>query len=245
MKMNKKKVIIIIVLQITILSLGKIVSAQEQVEYAGYYCEKVNITTTYVDNINTLLGIFTNQSSDDSMFFNTSSGVGDDQVHGLYLCRPDISPETCDICIRRSVRVIKTYCPISLEALIWFHECMVHYSNRIVAATLQTEPRDSHYSDYSVSQPDIFPEIRNETLERIITDASMPENEDRFAYDSSEFTPFEGFYGMAWCTPDIKPSQCESCLRTAVSKIPDCCYNGLALWAYILQPSCVLRSCTN
>ncbi|XP_074267436.1 cysteine-rich repeat secretory protein 4-like [Silene latifolia] len=241
--MNCKQIILLFTLQITIISLLQSANSQEQIDFAGGVCdesENVSTTSKYHNNIISLLDNFLNQSSH-YKFFNASSGTGGDLVNGLYVCRPDVSLDTCHSCLEAAVDTFNQYCFGVKEIFIWYQECMLRYSNHTIFAILETKPWNSGHSNLNVSRPDIFPTILNKTLGSIIAKASMPNNEDRFAYDNTTFTAFEGLYGMAWCTPDITPSNCKRCLDTAFSRFSKCCNNALAQRASVHLPSCILK----
>ncbi|XP_074304871.1 cysteine-rich repeat secretory protein 9-like [Silene latifolia] len=199
--------------------------------------DNVTADSAYHDNIISVLDKLINQSSI-SRFFNTSSGDGLDRVNGQYFCRPDLDLETCNSCVTTAVPFFSQMCSNKKQAVVWYNQCMVQYTNRTVSATLQTEPSNEWASSFIVSEPDIFPDIRNKTLDDVIARALMPENKDRFATGNDTFTIWEGFYAMVWCTPDITLAECETCLNTAVDRIPE---DGLAQHIVVLMPSCLLK----
>ncbi|XP_074304852.1 cysteine-rich repeat secretory protein 4-like [Silene latifolia] len=182
--------------------------------------DNVSADGAYHDNIISVLDKLTNQSSI-SRFFNTSSGDGLDRVNGQYYCRPDLDLKSCKSCVSTALTLFDQVCSNKKQAIVWYQQCMVQYTNRTVTATLQTEPSNEYGSYFNVSRPDIFPDIRNKTLDDVIAKALMPENTDRFATGNDTFTNWEGFYAMVWCIPDIMLDECKTCLDTAVSRIPE------------------------
>ncbi|KAL9236653.1 hypothetical protein vseg_011294 [Gypsophila vaccaria] len=231
----------LIVLQIIVLSLVQVVSSREQIVFEGSVCRRsdnVSSTGVYRDNIMSLLNLLTDESSS-SKFLNTSFGTGLDRVNGVFACRPDLPFATCESCVRTAVDRFNQFCQNKKQALAWYQQCMVRYTNDTISSTVQIEPSNSWSGLFNVSQPDTFPGKLNKTLEAIITEAATPGNEGHFAQNSTDFTIFEGLYGMAWCSiPHMTPSNCKTCLKTASSLMPN---DGLAQTAVMFLANCILK----
>ncbi|KAK9681716.1 hypothetical protein RND81_10G022500 [Saponaria officinalis] len=238
--MLTKKISMLIVLQIIVLSLLQVVSSREQIYFEGSICRKsdnVSSTGEYRDNILFVLEKLLNESSN-TRFFNTSSGTGVDRVNGLFVCRPDLPLDVCTSCVNTALGLFNRVCSTKKQAIAWYQQCMVRYTNLTIFATYRTEPSSSYFGLFNVSTPDIFPAKLNKTLETIITKASMSDNKVRFASSSTNYTIFEGLHGMAWCTPDIKASECKDCLMNAMSLMPN---DGLAQYANMFLPNCLIK----
>uniref|UniRef100_A0A5K0ZBL1 Gnk2-homologous domain-containing protein n=1 Tax=Nymphaea colorata TaxID=210225 RepID=A0A5K0ZBL1_9MAGN len=62
-------------------------------------------------------------------FAKATAGEGSERVYGLVQCRGDVDQETCNLCISTSTdQVIHPYCGTSLDAIIWYEKCQLHYS---------------------------------------------------------------------------------------------------------------------
>lgn len=77
-------------------------------------------------------------------FFNdtVSGGNSSDTVYGLFMCRGDLSPEPCGQCVGNATTKLSndSGCSSSKQALIWYDECMVRYSNTSFFSTMETIP---------------------------------------------------------------------------------------------------------
>ncbi|XP_021719471.1 cysteine-rich receptor-like protein kinase 25 [Chenopodium quinoa] len=183
-------------------------------------------------------------SSSVDNFSNSSVGLGPDRVNGYYLCRPDISLATCEACINATINTIDQYCFDRKEATIWYDECMIRFTNNSISAieSNQTNTWYFNYGTLNVSKPEGFPALVNTTLRGLILEAISSDNLHRFyAHGQKNFTLFEGFYGMVLCRPDITAEACESCLVTALGRIPSCCVDSLSVWTMVMLPNCQLR----
>ncbi|KAK3183332.1 hypothetical protein Dsin_030618 [Dipteronia sinensis] len=63
-----------------------------------------------------------------------------DKVYGVYLCRFDVTQETCQNCIVTATNWLVQECNSNKTAIAWFDECMVRYSNISSFSTLETHP---------------------------------------------------------------------------------------------------------
>lgn len=83
-------------------------------------------------------------------FQNATSGQGPDRVTGLFLCRGAASLEVCRNCVTFSVRESFTRCPTRREAVLYYDECMLRYSNRDILSTLETARPHSMSSNIGI-----------------------------------------------------------------------------------------------
>ncbi|KAI3981186.1 hypothetical protein MKX01_016321 [Papaver californicum] len=60
-----------------------------------------------------------------------------------------------------------------------------------------------------------------------------------FSTGTKNYTRVNTVYGMVQCTPDLTPSICATCLRSAIQLIPIYCYGKRG--ARVLYPSCTFR----
>jgi hypothetical protein len=90
--------------------------------------------TTFPTNLNILFYYFSNNISQSNGYFLTITGFGTaDAVSGLYLCRGDVTAAVCDQCLTAAVKEIRVRCPNQREALIWYDECFLRFTNRYFA----------------------------------------------------------------------------------------------------------------
>ncbi|XP_048491579.1 cysteine-rich repeat secretory protein 9-like [Beta vulgaris subsp. vulgaris] len=217
-------------------------SDPDQIHFRGGRCtpfDNFTPNSTYQTNVLSLLSEL-NLESSNSKFFNLSTGAGSNRVNGLYHCRPDLSLETCNACIIAATQMFFDKCAIKKEAIMWYEECTIRYSNRSIFSVKEIEPSAWASSIFNVSQPDTFLSLLNSTMEGLIAKATLPSNTERFATSKDNFTLFEGLFGLALCTPDITSFECEECLRTALMIFPTCC-GDLVQYVTVFLPSCHIR----
>ncbi|XP_054779059.1 cysteine-rich receptor-like protein kinase 25 [Prosopis cineraria] len=193
--------------------------------------------TTFETNLNLLLSSLSSKARDGSHFYRTRTGdATPDIVNGLFLCRGDIVVATCSDCVSAAAGEIKRRCPVQKEAIIWYDVCMLRYSNqsfnRIVPST-----------DLS-STEDIAPEDKerfNQLLAGMLNSvaAKVLKSQTKFATEQVNFTRTETLYGLEQCTPDLTVFDCNTCLRSAIAAIPNCCDGKRG--ATVLLPACNIR----
>ena len=76
----------------------------------------------------------------DSGFYNASVGRDSDRVNVLVLCRGDVQPDICRSCVNDSIKGLRKLCPNQKEAVEWYDECMLRYSNDSILNNLVTDP---------------------------------------------------------------------------------------------------------
>ncbi|XP_028760900.1 cysteine-rich repeat secretory protein 1-like [Neltuma alba] len=99
----------------------------------------------YQYNLNTLLISFYSMAdgTNTTPEFNTTSFGGtntNDAVYGAYMCRGDVPTQICRDCVQDATNRIASECPCEKEAIIWYFECFLRYSDRSFFSTLQQQP---------------------------------------------------------------------------------------------------------
>ncbi|XP_028788541.1 cysteine-rich receptor-like protein kinase 10 isoform X3 [Neltuma alba] len=96
----------------------------------------------YQFNLNTLFGILYKKAAggDTPEFFNTSYA---DVVYGEFMCRGDVPIQVCRDCVQDAINRIASECPYNKEAVIWYDQCSLRYSDRSFFSTLDQLPRVS------------------------------------------------------------------------------------------------------
>lgn len=183
-------------------------------------------------------------------FYNTTEGEDPDKVYGLFLCRGDVAANLCQSCIRSASSTIIERCPGQKEAIIWYDECFLRYSNRSFFSIMETTPflfivnpaNDSVTFNRTMEQTfdnekDFVAEVTD--LSRNVTDLVIL-SESLYATLNVSVSSSVTLYGLAQCTPDISKSACKSCLLSAIEKFPTI-LNYQRGGARVLQPSCNVR----
>lgn len=200
-------------------------------------------TESYLANVNhVLFNLLPNTTNiSHSGFYSTSYGQNTDQVHAIGLCRGDVKPEACRSCLNDSAYQIIQRCPNRKEALGWYDNCMLRYSNRSILGRKDDYPRCSRKNLQNVSSSylDGFNEVLMSLLVDLKNKAAAGGSVLKFATGNATAPSFKTIYALAQCTPDLSSKQCNSCLDSAIADIPKCC-DGKA-GGRVLTPSCNFR----
>ncbi|XP_020092541.1 cysteine-rich receptor-like protein kinase 10 isoform X2 [Ananas comosus] len=174
-----------------------------------------------------------------SGFANTTVGqAGPDQVHGLALCRGDVSSADCLSCLKNATNDIVAECPHGAGSVIWYDSCMLRYNNISIFSVLDSSFNICMPTPAKVStQPQLFDNLLGRLMDNLtVTAAQSPE---MFAFGEVNFTESNKIYGMAQCTRDLYSVDCYRCLRTFVEDILSCCDGNQG--GRVLGRNCVLR----
>uniref|UniRef100_A0A0R0EC72 Cysteine-rich receptor-like protein kinase 25 n=1 Tax=Glycine max TaxID=3847 RepID=A0A0R0EC72_SOYBN len=199
--------------------------------YNANYCPNntsYNSNLTFETNLKVLLAsMVSNVSLSDGYYF-TAMGMGTTSVaNGLLLCRGDVSTATCHDCISTAATEITRRCPNKTESIIWYDECMLRFTNRYFAPT-SVVPRANLMDGNNISASDLdsFNRTLFGLLNDLIEEAANSRLARKFATGQREFaghSPENTVYALTECEPDLTTTQCEECLRNAVSTLPSCC----------------------
>ncbi|KFK30804.1 hypothetical protein AALP_AA6G028100 [Arabis alpina] len=213
---------------------------QHRPEYVGFNCPSRTYlkNSTYSSNLKTLLFSL---SSKDNFFFSSgfqslTKGQNPDMVFGLFLCRADLSPEICRDCVSFAVNDTLNQCPDGKEALIYYSECMLRYSDQNILLNPITSRGMLMMNEQKVeaNQTDLINKVLFSLLKEASEEAaSIPR---KFAAKKANFTSSQSVYVVAQCTPDLTGENCSSCLQRTISQLPRDKIGGRLLW-----PSCTLR----
>ncbi|XP_031284819.1 cysteine-rich receptor-like protein kinase 25 [Pistacia vera] len=222
-----------------------IISPNITVQETAYrYHSCVNTTfftpnSAFSTNLNETLSSLISNAPLSNGFYNTSTGglQGPDRAYGLFLCRRDISPDLCQICVKVASKKIKNLCPKQKEAIIWYEECMLRYSNRSIFSDMEEDTRVYLGNQNNVIHPSQFNQTLADLMNSLAHEAVSSSN--FFAAEDVNFTTVTRLYGLVQCTPDIVSSECCSCLAACVSEIRKYC-NGKE-GGRISKPSCNIR----
>ncbi|KAM4113028.1 hypothetical protein ACJW30_05G186800 [Castanea mollissima] len=162
-------------------------------------------------------------------------------IYSLYLCRGDVSNESCKSCVISATREIINWCPSSTEAIIWYDECMLRYADVNFFGKPDTQPwliMSNVENTASPDQPNFYARI---LMEGLIGRANI---EDRL-FETHEQTLKIGdrsltSYGLVQCTRDLDVGSCGKCLSDLMVEAQNCCESKIR-WR-ISGPSCFLRN---
>lgn len=213
--------------------------------FRNNYCpDGYNFTanSTYQSNLNYLLSSLSSNASREGGFYNTTVGQNSpNQIYGLFLCRGDVTTDVCKDCVATAAKVVvQQYCPTGMEAIIWYDECMLRYSNESFFSILGDWMPYNSCNDQNITVLDGFDQLLGSMMNDSVTRATAARpGAAKFATKEANLSSSITLYSLVQCTPDISNSSCETCLRELVANLPVSC--GGRKGATALNPNCYVR----
>ncbi|RDX70523.1 Cysteine-rich receptor-like protein kinase 10, partial [Mucuna pruriens] len=163
------------------------------------------------------------------------------KVYGLFMCRGDIDAPsgTCEKCVQNATHRIALDCNSSQEAIIWYSQCMLRYSNRSFFKTVERRPM---FSELNITSNDkeqsFFTVTLAATLDKVAVEAG--DSAARYGKKLVKLNDLQTLYTLAQCTQDLSTDECKSCLGYVIgTEIP---WSRLgSIGGRVLYPSCNLR----
>ncbi|TKY58577.1 Cysteine-rich receptor protein kinase 25 [Spatholobus suberectus] len=195
-------------------------------------------------NLQTLLSSLSSNAASNTGFYKTTVGGENpsDSVFGLFMCRGDVPPQLCQLCVQNATKQLTTVCSLSEQSLIWYDECTVRYSNRSFFSTADTRPRYALSNTANISNEESFRRLLFSTINKTADEAARtvnPLGDKKFATRQANVSGLQRLYCLAQCTPDLSPHDCRTCLDGAIGDLPWCCEGRQG--GRILYPSCNVR----
>ncbi|OMO64901.1 hypothetical protein COLO4_31714 [Corchorus olitorius] len=219
------------------------IEAQPTQTYLTHSCP--NTTTflansTYQSNLNNLLSALSSNATNGNRFYNTTSGSNSEVVYGLYLCRGDVSNTSCEACVSFATDDVTQRCPVEKTAIIWYDNCLLHYSNQYIFSTPTIVPAVALLNSANVSDQEGFNQILGDTMDDAVNLAINGTSRLRnFATREADISGLQTLYSLVQCTPDLSSADCNTCLEGAIAFLPNCCSGKQG--ARVLVPSCNVR----
>ncbi|ONI02206.1 hypothetical protein PRUPE_6G183400 [Prunus persica] len=162
-------------------------------------------------------------------FYNSSYGGenSNDQIYATGLCRGDIATDAYRRCLNDPTFELRRLCPNQKEALGFYDNCMLRYSNESIYGILQTRPLLYFMSMNNIS-----------TSKGPINSYSRWFSTQVCSLNHN-ISNFRTIYGLAQCSPDLSEQVCNECLVGAFGDILQCCYGREG--GRVLNPSCTVR----
>ncbi|XP_075666233.1 cysteine-rich receptor-like protein kinase 25 isoform X1 [Castanea sativa] len=222
----------------------------EAAEYRFHFCSNQttfspNSNSTYQSNLNNLLSSLNANSTSKTGFYNTTVGqtqTPENTVYGLFLCRGDLATSECQDCVSTSTKeIVQLYCPEEKEAVIWYDECMLRYSNRSFFSIMEDEPSKILWNLLDITEPNRFIELAVKTLSDLVplAAANASSGAKRFGTKETKFTDSQTLYNLVQCLPDLSSFDCNRCLREAIANLSTAF--GGKRGGRVLNPSCNVR----
>ncbi|XP_027360156.1 cysteine-rich receptor-like protein kinase 10 [Abrus precatorius] len=241
---SMKQMLLLILLGFLNLDTGK---AQRQNSslfpvYLHQNCSGANTTanSAFQLNVRTLLTSLSSNAT--AQFLNTTvAGISpSDSVFGLFMCRGDVPPPLCGQCVVNATQRLLSQCSLAEQAVIWYDECMVRYSNHSFFSTVDTRPRVGLLNTANISNQQAFMRILFRTMN---TTADMAANfsigAKKYGTKQANISGFQSLFCLAQCTPDLSPRDCRRCLSGVIGDLPWCCQGKQG--GRVLYPSCNVR----
>ncbi|CAF2027102.1 cysteine-rich receptor-like protein kinase 5 isoform X4 [Brassica napus] len=215
---------------------------QHRPTYVGYVCqpEKTYLkNSTYSSNLETLLSSLSssyNQSFSYG-FQRLKEGQNPDMVFGLFLCRAYVSFEICRDCISFAVKDTLNHCPNEKEALIYYDECMLLYTDRNILLDPVTKIGELmvvNQQNATANNPVRFSKVVLSLMNEAADEATASPR--KFAFKKENYAPSQTVYVLVQCMPDLTTVMCSSCLKQTIKNLP-----RDKIGARLLSPSCILR----
>ncbi|CAJ1977278.1 unnamed protein product, partial [Sphenostylis stenocarpa] len=217
--------------------------------YQYQVCSKNTFTpnSTFQRALTTLFSSLSSKASNNVQFFNnTVTGANtSDTVYGLFMCRGDIPSGLCNNCVGNATQRLSTHtdCSLSKEAVVYYDECIVRYSNVSFFGTATMEVNLGYVlaSPINMTNQESFKRLVYVSLNETADNAASSGNGDeKFSTRETDIDIFQKLYCLAQCTPDLSPRDCRSCLDSLINfDLPRCCAGRQG--GRVLYPNCVIR----
>ncbi|KAL8158942.1 hypothetical protein V2J09_000479 [Rumex salicifolius] len=192
-----------------------------------------------LDNLLSDLSAAANKSSTPG--FHNSTTVGSPAAavfYGLYLCRGDDNAATCRECVAAASAELSQNCPLGKQAVTWYDECMIRYSNASFFAQVDTNFGWLMWNTNNITgNVTHFDEVLSAALNHVATKAASGTATLKFGTEEEKFDEFRTLYVLGQCTPDLSASDCYDCLLRSANSVP----RGSKQGGRVLYFSCNLR----
>jgi hypothetical protein len=131
------------------------------------------------------------------------------------------------------------HCPQQKEAIGWYDECMLRYSNRPILHVMETSPSFPIPNNVSADCVDQFNDDLRTLVENLTVKAAAGGPLRKFAAANTTARNSQTLYALEQCTPDLSEQNCSNCLLGAFQGISKRCHGkdgGNVL--KVLRPSC-------
>jgi hypothetical protein len=214
-------------------------------EYLNTFCSNTDTFTpnsTFQSNLAQLLSSLPSNVRLEGGFYNNTVGQNTaNTVYGLFLCRGDLAVQDCLDCVAGGTQDLSLqYCVRGKQAVIWYEECMVRYSDQYFFSIMNTQPSTYISNGTNISDPNLFNPLLMATMNGLVSQVTnVGIGAKKFATKEANFTGSQILYTLEQCTPDISSSDCGKCIQEGLTLMQQCCsgYQGVR----IMFPSCRMR----
>ena len=149
-------------------------------------------------------------------------------VYGLFQCSVDLDPTSCSSCVSRAIALVGNTCPNSYSVFLQMQNCLVRYDKSSFFGV-----QDKTVMLKTCGQPMGF--YDQDALTRVndvIGSLGSGSEPDRTRVNGD-------VRGMAQCTEDLSPAQCQDCLTDAIGRLRSDCL--MAQGGYVYLSKCYAR----
>lgn len=205
-------------------------------DFVYYSCGSSAGDRTYLKNLNNVLDSISNYVG--SGFFSFSFGQDGRVAHVIGVCEGNIASDTCRSCLVNSTTKLKELCFNRKEAIGWYENCMLRYSDKSIYQNLENKP-DYCFPDEirSYSDPVQFSSTMKNFMATLQGEAARKSS--KFANGSMPYAVNIIIHGLVQCTPDLSEQQCNSCLNNILGVVSGCFLGKSGGKA--ATPSCKIR----
>ena len=225
---------------LSILSFLNLTTPAAGANYLYHFCANTTFSANspYKSSLNSLLSSLSSNAKQNLEFYNTTTSKNtSNPVYGLYNCRGDLSSDVCRGCVAVATEFLANNCSREKNAVIWYDECMIRYSNESIFSTVVVSPKLYMSNSNNITNPDQFNKLVNTTLTSLASQASdVPIGAKKFGTNEVNISAFQTLYSLVQCTPDLSSTDCNFCLQTAINRLPICCAGKRG--GRVLFPSC-------
>ncbi|XP_041023470.1 cysteine-rich repeat secretory protein 38-like [Juglans microcarpa x Juglans regia] len=197
--------------------------ATTQPSFIYYFCSdntgKYTSKSKYKANLDHVLASISSNTGTDNGFGTDSHGQEPDKAYGIGLCRGDVKADVCRSCLNDSRTVLTQLCPNQMEAIGWYDNCSLRFSNRSMFGVVESAPNSFMWNPRNVSDVKGYGVVLKNLLSGMISDAASGVSL-KFATRTSVAPDKSKLYVLAQCTPDLSEQDCRDCLNLIYAQIP-------------------------
>ncbi|XP_028788519.1 putative receptor-like protein kinase At4g00960 [Neltuma alba] len=197
-------------------------------------------SSSFQSDLTNLLSSLASNKTANTYFYNTTVHGDLNTVYGLFMCRGDVTLQLCHQCVVDATKNIRSQCNVSREAVIWYEECMVRYSDRYFFSSVNTNASSCGANNNNVANNQTgFMNLLSTTMNKAADEAAKPGMGKKFFATEEASLQFQTIYCLVQCTPDLSPQGCRTCLRDGIRDLFKC--SDKKIGGRVLYPSCNVR----
>jgi len=170
----------------------------------------------------------TNASTSANLFATAAVAAGPNQtVYAAGLCRGDLVPDTCLVCLRSSFSDAQLQCPLDTDVSMNYDSCHMRFAGVDFLASTNNSVQLPYFSNFPAVAASAAGRFNGLVAELLAATAGYAAgSERRFATGEMDVDSgysqgqFSNIFATAQCTPDLTPGQCRACLAGAMAEMP-------------------------